>query len=127
MKKWLVLSGIMLLAVILAACGANNKGNSADPITNPADPSEATSEIVIQASNYTFDKEEYRIKVGETVNIKVDSIDGVHAVKIVKTDYNIKNNQTVAVNFAKPGAYTMICSQPCGTGHNQMKATLIVE
>jgi len=127
MKKWLILASVMCLAFVIAACGAGNSSNTPADNTSAADPSEATSELVIQASNWKFDKDEYKIKAGETVNLKVDSIDGVHAIQILKTKYNVKNNQTLAVKFAEPGTYTIICSQPCGTGHSKMKATLIVE
>ena len=120
-----MLASAMCLAFVIAACGSNssNSGGTNDAAAS----SNLEPDLVIQASNWKFDQEDYAIKAGEPVNIKLDSVEGVHALKINKTKYTIKNDQTITVNFDKPGTYKIICSLPCGTGHSQMVANLIVE
>ncbi|WP_424767249.1 cytochrome C oxidase subunit II [Paenibacillus sp. sgz302251] len=129
MKKWLLFASAMCLVIVLAACGANSNTNkeTGNTDTTVTDGGTATSDLVITASNWKFDQEEYKIKAGETVNLKLDSIEGMHGVQIQKTKYLIANNKTVPVNFSEPGTYEMICSVPCGAGHREMKATLVVE
>jgi len=126
MKKWLVLAAITVLAVIVVACGSNSKGEPKGYLLE--DLGEAKQEILITAKNYEFDQPEYKLKAGETVNLKLKSIDGVHGVKIANTRYSeLKNNKTVAVHFTEPGTYHIFCSVPCGVGHTQMKAKIVVE
>ncbi|MBD2867568.1 cupredoxin domain-containing protein [Paenibacillus arenilitoris] len=133
MKKWLLFASAMCLVIVLAACGANSANNPANDAEANAetgaavDEGAASSELVITASNWEFDQKEYKIKAGETVNVKIDSIDGLHSAKIQKTDYEVKNGKAVAVNIAEPGSYEIICNIPCGQGHRTMKSTLVVE
>ncbi len=132
MKKWLLFASAMCLVIVLAACGTNkgNEGTAASPTdsveTSAGEGGAAAGEIVITASNYKFDKSEYKIKAGEATNIKLDSIDGLHGLQIRKTEYNIPNGKTVAVTIAEPGEYEIICNVPCGSGHTKMKTKLIV-
>lgn len=128
MKKWFLFASVFALVLVIAACGANSGSNN-DGSANSGNMEQAapTSELVITATSWEFDAEEYKIKAGEAVGLTVKSIDGVHGVQIVDTDYEIDNNQTVTVQFDKPGTYNMICSVLCGTGHRTMTAKLIVE
>lgn len=130
MKKWLLFASAMCLVFIIAACGANsatNNGEAEEAAAGAADSGAATSELVITASNWEFDQPEYKIKAGETVNLKLDSIDGMHGVTIEDTTYKLTSGKDLAVNITVPGKYEMVCNVPCGQGHRQMKSTLIVE
>lgn len=127
MKKWLLFACTMCLVVVLAACGTNTAKEDNKPTNTAADSGATSSDLVMTASNWKFDQKEYRIKAGETVNIKLDSVDGIHGVQIKKTDYKMGNNETIEVNISEPGNYEMICSVPCGAGHTKMKAILVVE
>lgn len=116
----------MAIALVVAACGANNGGNNgggAAPVNAGMEP---TSEIVIKASNYEFDQQEYKVKAGEPTAITIKSIGSVHGIAILKTDYTIGNNKTVTVQFDKPGTYDIICNVACGSGHAKMRAKLVV-
>lgn len=126
MKKWLSFASVLALAFMLAACGSNNGGDKGKEEVVDLGP--ATSEVVITASNWQFDQEEYKIKAGEVVDLTLKSVEGVHGVNIVKSKFpEIKNNKSVTVKFDEPGTYDIICSVPCGTGHATMKSKLIVE
>ncbi len=128
MKKWFVFASILTLALVAAACGGGNKGGEKTANYELENLGDATSEIVITAKNWEFDQPEYKIKSGETVNLSLKSIEGVHGVKIGDTKYaEIKNNKSVPVKFTAPGTYEIICSVPCGQGHATMKSKLIVE
>ncbi|MBH5317341.1 cupredoxin domain-containing protein [Paenibacillus sp. GSMTC-2017] len=132
MKKWLAFASILGLALVIAACGANGKesntaGNGAGNKEAVETGSESTSEVVITASDWEFDQQEYKIKAGENVDLTLKSVGSIHGVSILKSDYSIKNNKTISVKFDEPGTYDMICSIPCGAGHRLMKAKLIVE
>lgn len=135
MKKWVVFISILSIALVVAACGANSGGNK--PASGTAEggggeensaPASSGSGLVITASNWEFDKEEYKIKAGEPIDLTFKSIEGVHGMGILKTDYtNIGMDETVSVKIDEPGTYNIICSVSCGVGHAKMRAKLVVE
>ncbi|RIX52674.1 cytochrome C oxidase subunit II [Paenibacillus nanensis] len=130
MKKWFIFASVFALVLIIAACGSNsgnNGGNSGSASNESAEQAAPTSELVITAKNWEFDQEEYKIKAGEAVGLTLKSVDGVHGLQILKTDYEVGNDKTVTVQFDKPGTYDVICSVPCGPGHRTMTAKLVVE
>lgn len=127
MKKWLIFASVFALVMVIAACGANTGSNNETSGNGDAEQAAPTSELVITATNWEFDQEEYKIEAGEAVGVTLKSIEGVHGIEILKTKIEIDNNKTVTVQFDEPGTYNMICSVPCGTGHRTMTAKLIVE
>lgn len=127
MKKWIAFGAVMVLALVIAACGANNGGNESGGAAAVNAGVEPTSEIVMKASNYEFDQQEYQIKAGEPTAITLKSVgSSVHGAQILKSDYKIGNNKTVTVQFDEPGTYDIICNVACGTGHAKMRAKLVV-
>lgn len=128
MRKWIAFTSVLVLALVAAACGAtsgsNSGGNSKGAVVATA--AEPASEIVITASNYEFDQQEYQIKAGEPVALTLKSVGGVHGVQILKTKHTLANNKSVTLQFDKPGTYDIICNVPCGGGHSKMKAKLVV-
>jgi Heme/copper-type cytochrome/quinol oxidases, subunit 2 len=131
MKKWLIFASVLTLALVIAACGSNSggkgeqDGSAVDATANAG--GEEGSGIVISASDWEFDQEQYTIKAGEAVNVTLKSVDGVHGISILKTDYDIKDGKTVSVQIDEPGTYDIICNVPCGRGHRLMKAQLVVQ
>ena len=130
MKKWLVLALVTVLMVVLMACGSasNSNGQGKTPEAIKVSEDEISSgSLVITASNWKFDKKYYAIRAGESVELTVDSIDGIHGVEILNTDYsNIINNKTTTVTITEPGTYEVRCSIPCGGGHRTMTTKLVV-
>ncbi|URN92799.1 MAG: cytochrome C oxidase subunit II [Candidatus Pristimantibacillus lignocellulolyticus] len=130
MKKWLVLALVSALMVVLMACGSTSNSNGSAAPAAPIKVSEdeiATGSLVITASDWKFDKEYYAIRAGESVELTVDSISGVHGVEILDTEYNnIINNKTTTVTITEPGTYNIRCSVPCGSGHRTMTTKLVV-
>ena len=128
MKKILVLIISCVLLMILSACGGNNSSSDSSN-SGVSDTGVAPSEeIVIKASNFTFDKTEYRIKQGTTVKIIFDNKEGNHGVMIPGLELQLsKKNPSQVITADKPGEYEIICSVMCGSGHTAMISKLIVE
>lgn len=141
MKKFMMLMLLLALSVVLAACGSSDdKGaDSNPPATTDSDDStdandatdagdatgSAASEVTIEASNWDFDQEVYTVKAGE-VTITLSNTEGMHGIQILDTDVAINGNDSVTATL-EPGEYDIICSIPCGTGHADMLAKLVVE
>lgn len=156
MKKVLVLSTAIALAVVLSACG-NKDGKtsasatptiavktvspaataSATPTKAPATtapattaPAAAAAELTMIASSATFkfDKEEYKVKKGQPIKLTLVNKDGVHGIGI--TDLNVKLDKSTmsqTITPDKAGTYVIKCIIPCGSGHMTMTSKLIVE
>jgi heme/copper-type cytochrome/quinol oxidase subunit 2 len=113
MKKILMIFMFIMLVMIIAACGGGDKA-SGDGST-----------VTINASNWEFDKAEYKVAAGDvTVNLK--NAEGYHGITIEGTKMKIDGEGNAKANL-KPGTYKIICSVPCGEGHQEMSAMLVVE
>lgn len=129
-KQLLTLVFIVLMAVLLVACGGGddaedsntNNDNGADETTTES----ADGEVVdIKASNWEFDQETYTVAAGE-VTVKLTNEEGFHGIEIVDTDVSLQSEGSTTATL-EPGEYTIRCNIPCGAGHDDMVATLIVE
>jgi cytochrome c oxidase subunit II len=128
-KLWMMLLAVVLVGA-LSACGgggqtSDNSGSDTSAQTG-GDAAGATVELNIDATNFKFDQEEYRLKAGETVNVNFTSSQGMHGLKINGLDIELQDGQS-STFVAEKGEYVIECSIMCGTGHSAMKAKLIVE
>ena len=87
-------------------------------------------EIQVTAKRYTFDPATIQVTAGEPVRLVIRSTDGVHGFSIpqLKIDAVVpKSGDPVTVEFTAPpaGRYEIACSEFCGSGHGQMKASLV--
>ncbi|CAM4336729.1 cupredoxin domain-containing protein [Paenibacillus tarimensis] len=127
-KRLSVIAAAAVLALTLAACGSSGSDsgsiNTAGGITETTDT--AASELVIKASNFQFDQEEYVVKQGEPVTIVLENVQGVHGVNIAG-QIKLVEGKPKTVSFDKPGEYQIACSIPCGVGHVKMVSKLIVQ
>ena len=115
MKKGFALL-VSMIVLFLAACGGeedSSPGKLADQQLN------------IVAENWAFDQEEYKISSGE-VSIILENESGLHGIQIQETGDAIEAGTPKTLNL-EPGTYTLVCNIMCGTGHAEMKSTLIVE
>ncbi|MFS0786174.1 cytochrome C oxidase subunit II [Shouchella sp. 1P09AA] len=112
----------LLFIVVLAACGSDNT-------TEPENESATTDEtLTIQALNWQFDQEEYVVPSGETT-IELINASGNHGIIIQEADSGedvVLNRAGTTVASLEPGEYQIICSIPCGSGHTEMVASLVV-
>jgi len=125
--KWtmfIVFIGASILGIYLMTFGLPDK-----PVDEAAELPPGVSLLKIQATDYSFDQEEYRVKQGETVKLVLNNRNGVHGIKI--PNLNIVLDPTAGmeqeVEFTEAGTYTIECSIPCGEGHTTMVSTLVVE
>jgi cytochrome c oxidase subunit II len=127
MRKMWIFTGAIALMIGLSACG------SKDSATTPAASTDAQTaanaqKLTITATNWKFDKTEYRVKKGQPVTVTLKNESGVHGVEFEKLGLKLDNkNSTKTFTPDKAGKYTIVCTIPCGTDHLKMKSTLIVE
>ena len=123
--KKVLLSAVLLFLFFLAACGGEDDSEQANG--TDASESNATNQIDMTATNFTFDKPEYVVNAGEEITISLTNEEGQHGIGINEFDVNIQGNGKVTFTPNEPGEYTIYCNVPCGEGHADMKSTLTVQ
>jgi cytochrome c oxidase subunit 2 len=119
-KGFLLISAGLLL-LLLSACGSNASPGAATQQTA------ASEEIVIKASNFAFDQQEYHVKQGVPVKISFENVEGTHGVIIQDLHVQLDSrNTSQVVTPEHKGEYEINCSIFCGSGHHTMTAKLIV-
>lgn len=88
---------------------------------------ESNNQLNIKATNFTFDKNEYVVKAGDEVTIKFTSTEGYHSMAIDDFDVHIQGSGEASFTPKKPGRYKIYCNVYCGSGHEQMISTLVVQ
>ncbi len=103
-----------------------------DFAAQPARPaSNVTVEIV--AERFRFTPDEIRVRLGATVEFRLESDDTDHGFRIIGTDIDRiipkRGRGAIVVRFMPEhaGRYTFECSKLCGAGHEFMHGVLIVE
>lgn len=135
-QKNLLLILFLAMVLVLSACGGGGDTSQDNDINENASQGTENGEgtgdasansITISATNWDFDKEEYIVKSGEPVTIHFKSVEGVHGIGIEGTEVqNILDDGQQEVTL-EPGEYRIYCSIPCGQGHADMTATLVVQ
>lgn len=103
-----------------------------EPVPEPSPaPKPVTRTFSITAKQWSFDPARIVVNEGDTVVLKITSIDVDHGLAISAFGVNVKlkPNTTETVTFVadKKGTYTFSCNVFCGSGHGSMKGTLVVE
>lgn len=87
--------------------------------------------IDVIARQWVFEPATIRVKTGQRVTLRINSTDVTHGIAI--PEFNISENlvagKVIDVTFTpdKAGSFDFFCSIFCGSGHKDMKGTLIVE
>lgn len=136
------------LLVIGAGCGAAQRTNvevgapqAAAPSTDDtgvtigADVAVETEanvkEVHVTASQFRFVPAEVRVKEGERVRLVATTEDVAHGIAIpaFNVSLNVEPGAIASAEFVadKKGSYPFFCNVFCGSGHGQMRGTLIVE
>lgn len=123
MKKKIALLISSFTLLILAACGnASNSSSSAQENVKPE------AELVIKATNFEFDQQEYRVKKDVPLQITFENVEGNHGILIPGLSLQLSGKKTSAVVIpSKAGEYEVSCSIMCGAGHGTMVSKIIVE
>lgn len=94
-------------------------------------PVSARKEFVVTAKQWSFSPSVIKVKKGDTVVLKMISVDVAHGVYIPDFGINatIKPGETNIVEFVadKTGTFAFSCNIPCGVGHKAMTGTIVVE
>ncbi|MBW4085222.1 cupredoxin domain-containing protein [Paenibacillus sp. S150] len=128
-RKAAILCSIVC-ALMLTACSSNNSSSNAagSPDASAQSGLTAEEEIVITATNYSFDQKEYHLKKGVPVKVTYKNESGSHGVLVpeMKLRLDAKNSSQVILP-GEAGTFEMTCAVMCGSGHSQMSARIIVE
>jgi len=120
--------GYALVAIafilVLVACGSNNNDNNAAGASSPA--ATASEEIVIKAKSWEFDQAEYVIPKDTPVKITVENLNGAHGIEIDDVGVKVRGGKSEIVTLSA-GTYEFRCNIPCGAGHKEMVAKLVVQ
>lgn len=126
MKKIIVQITGLVFILFLAACGGDGNADDQQDTENTDDFAGET--LTIQAMNWNFDQEEYSVPAGE-IMIELQNESGNHGIIIREADSGedvVLNRPGSTTADLEPGEYTIVCSIPCGAGHSDMVATLVV-
>ena len=99
------------------------------PARAPAD--EPARTVDITAKRFEFVPSTVTLKKGETVRLRVTSEDVTHGLFLrplkIDTDIVPGKVQDLTVTPQAAGTFTAICHHFCGSGHGNMKLTIVVE
>ncbi|MDP5274870.1 cytochrome C oxidase subunit II [Chengkuizengella axinellae] len=122
MKKWfLMLSLVFASILVLSGCG--EEATSKEPAASTGE----VKEFTIKASNFEFDQKEIKVNKGDTVKITLENTQGLHALEVAGYDVEVKDGETITFVASETGEFEYICSIMCGTGHNDMIGSLVVQ
>ena len=87
--------------------------------------------VEITAKKYEFDVPRIEMRVGETVDLTLNSLDAKHGFEckelgIKKVTFEKGKPVSVTLTATKPGTYEFKCANFCGMGHGRMKGQIIV-
>jgi cytochrome c oxidase subunit 2 len=96
-----------------------------------AGSADQTKEFEITVKRFSFSPDRIEVNQGDTVRLNIKSSDSKHGFEI--KPYKIKKaipkgGQPITIEFVatQPGTFEISCSEYCGKGHEEMKATLVV-
>lgn len=138
--KAVIVIGILLLLVAGffffnrggGATGATITGSSVgvSDVENAAASSSTASpasvrEITIDANRFTFAPAVVKVREGESVKITVRNKDTTHGISVPA--FSARGAESIEFVASKKGNYPFYCATYCGSGHQDMQGTLIVE
>lgn len=129
MKSWKpVMIGlfIMLTMALLSACGKIEGAPSASISTSDMKANGPVKVFEVQGKSSGFDVKEMQVKQGDTVQIKLTNVQGIHSLKIEGYNKEVRGNKTITFVADQAGEFEYHCDISCGKGHKQMTGKLIV-
>ncbi len=99
-------------------------------VSQEASSSNSIKEFNMIARQYEFVPETIIVNKGDTVVLHIKSVDVDHGIAIPEFGVNQPltpgSEETVRFVADKKGTYTFFCNAYCGSGHGEMKGTLVV-
>ena len=132
MKPFLARAGgLRSFAAVLGCLGAGAlmPGLASQEPEAPQEPEPRIIEVV--ATRYMFEPSQIEVATGEPVRLLVRSGDGLHGFGIERfriSEEIPRGGDAVIIDFTpdEAGQFPIVCSVYCGSGHDDMKGTLIV-
>lgn len=126
--NWGGLVGILLLVSVVVYGGMAlypSPEEVAQDIAGTTTVSGESVTVALEASQFTYTPTVVRVKSGQNVTIQITNVDTVHGLRIPALGVS----GTKSVNFIAPapGTYDFSCPTMCGSGHREMKGSLVVE
>jgi cytochrome c oxidase subunit 2 len=125
----------LILIVLFSGCieSKTNAGNKTLNLTQKekkeAEPE--VKEFSITAKQWSFEPSTIEVKKGDKVRLLIKSIDVEHgfALPEFNVNENLSPGKEIKVEFTanKTGTFTFYCNVYCGSGHKDMKGTLVVK
>lgn len=89
-----------------------------------------TRTVTVTTSNWAFSPAVISAKKGEKVQLKLVGGEGIHGFAVPELGLNVRveAGQTVTIDLPTDtaGTFGARCSIPCGEGHRDMQATVII-
>ena len=87
--------------------------------------------VEITAKKFEFNPPEVHLRAGEPVTIRLIGTDHAHGLLVkplgVDLDASPDKPDQITITPAAAGRYPAICDHYCGSGHGNMKMTVVVE
>ncbi|HIH16302.1 MAG TPA: hypothetical protein HA252_02775 [Candidatus Diapherotrites archaeon] len=97
------------------------------PVSSEAVP----VEVLVRAFNWGFEPSTIEVNQGEWVRLVVSTQDGVHglAIPAFGVSQKLEPGKTTVAEFKadKAGHFPFYCNVSCGSGHSDMRGTLVVK
>ncbi|MEK6825967.1 MAG: cupredoxin domain-containing protein [Nanoarchaeota archaeon] len=84
-----------------------------------------TKVINVKALSFTYEPKTITVKKGEKVKLIIDNSDKTHGIVI--PNLSVSGIDSVEFTADKAGTFEFKCPTMCGSGHRDMKGTLVVE
>ena len=122
-----VLRGVDVYATDVPECIPYDEAFTEPKVTNLGD---SIYQVYMIAQMWNFEPSEIYLPVGAEVDFYLSSKDVVHGFHIADKNLNMMAvpggiNKT-STKFKKPGIYQIVCHEYCGSGHQHMRAEIIV-
>lgn len=146
MKKIIILSLIFVIVFLVGCSHADDElevnpdvsskfpapgfENVPEAIVVDSIPEDEIKEFNIIAKKWSFEPGVIEVRKGNKVKLNINSMDVDHGISLIDfgVNENLASGKTTIVEFtaSKSGEFTFFCSVYCGSGHKDMKGTLIV-
>lgn len=132
----IVVSMLSLVACSIAGADSSSASLSASSDVTVTSSSAASTvsaarTIEVDVASFQFTPSVITAKKGEKVQLKLVGVSGIHgfAVPDLGMNESVAAGDTVMVDLPTDtaGTFQAFCNVPCGPGHSDMKATIVIQ
>ena len=123
-------SGAIIASGGNVGAAAPSSADTASTANSGASAGGQVREVSVVAKSFTFTPDTITVKQGERVRITLTATDVPHGIGVAEFNFSLVANagetKTGEFTASKAGNYTFFCNVFCGSGHRDMKGTLVV-